>query len=118
MTLKYIKFCIHHTIVPEVQCFDPVSANGTISVQWTFIHTGGLDLTGLSAEYSYVDGTSVVTEPVQLDDLDARSVNVSGLVAGFMYTFRITAENSNGSYTAMCTPTQHLIGEQHSTYIL
>ena len=97
--------------VPEVQCFDPVSDNGNISVRWSYIHTGGLDLTGVSAEYSFVEGVSIVTQPVPLDGLDATSVNVSGLVAGFMYTFRITAENSNGSSTASCRPTQHLIGE-------
>jgi hypothetical protein len=99
------------TLVPAIQCFDPVSANGNISVQWSYIHTGGLILTDVSAEYSFIDGTSMVTQSVPISGLDVTSVNVSGLVTGFVYTFRITAENSNGSSTVMCTPTQHLIGE-------
>ena len=102
-----------HTTVPAIQCLDPVSANGIISVQWSFIHTGGLNLTDVSAEYSFVDGALMDTRPVPISGLDARSVNVSGLVAGFVYTFRITAENSNGSSSVLCTPTQHLIGKQH-----
>jgi hypothetical protein len=98
-------------VVPAVQCLNPVSANGNISVQWSYIHTGGLNLTDVSAEYSFVVGTSMDTQPVPISGVDVISVNVSGLVAGFVYTFRITAENSNGSSTVMCTPTQHLIGE-------
>ena len=90
---------------------DPVSANGNVSVQWSFIHTGGLNLTGVSAEYSFVDGASMDTQPVPISDLNARSVNVIGLVAGFVYTFRITAENSNGSSSVFCTPAQHLVGK-------
>ena len=80
-------------------------------VRWTFVHTGGLSLTGLSGMYSYVDGTSTVTEPVILSSLDTTSVNVSGLVTGFVYTFSITAENSNGSSPVSCQPTSHMIGE-------
>jgi hypothetical protein len=99
------------TLVPAIQCLNPVSTNGNISVQWSYIHTGGLNLTDVLAEYSFVDGTSMDTRPVPISGLDATSVNVSGLVAGFEYTFRVTAENSNGSSTVMCAPTQHLIGE-------
>ena len=97
--------------VPEVQSFDPVSANGVIMVQWNFIHTGGLDLTGLAAEYSYVDGTSTVIQPITISGLDTTSVNESGLITGFVYTFSITAENSNGLSTVSCRPTPHIIGE-------
>ena len=79
--------------VPEVQCFDLVSANGVIMVRWTFIHTGGLNLIGMSGMYSYIDGSSTVTQPITLSNLDTTSVNVSGLVAGFVYTFSIIAEN-------------------------
>ena len=97
--------------VPEVRCFNPVSANGVIMVQWTYVHTGGLNITGLSALFSYVDGITAVTEPVAISGLDITSVNVSGLVTGFEYTFNITAENSNGSSTILCRPTPHIVGE-------
>ena len=80
-------------------------------VQWTYVHTGGLNITGLSAVFSYVDGTSAVMEPVAISSLDTTSVNVSGLVTGFEYTFNITAENSNGSSTISCRPTPHIVGE-------
>ena len=69
---------------------------------FNFIYTGSLDLTGLAAaaEYSYVNSTSTVIQPVTISGLDTTSVNVSGLITGFVYTFSITAENSNGLSTA------------------
>ena len=97
--------------VPEVVCSDPTSADGVITVRWSFVHTGGLNLTGLSAAYSFTDGTLTVTEFITILSLDATSVNISDLVAGFVYTFTITAENSNGSSTVSCKPTPHQIGE-------
>ena len=92
-------------------CSDPISADGVITVQWFFVHTGGLNLTGLSAAYSFIDGTLTVTESIAIPSLDATSVNVSDLVAGFVYIFTITAENNNGSSTVSCKPTPHQIGE-------
>ena len=111
MTFIHLIKCTLIIIVPKVQCFDPVSANCVIMVQWNLIHTGGLDLTGLAAEYSYIDGTSTVIELVTISSLDTTSANVSGLITGFVYTFSITAENSNGSSTVSCQPTPHIIGE-------
>ena len=109
---EYIYCCLPICIsVPELVCSDPVSADGIITVQWSFIHTGGLNLTGLSAVYSFTDGTLTVTESFAIPSLDATSVNVSNLVAGFVYTFAITAENSNGSSTVSCKPTPHQNGE-------
>ena len=92
-------------------CFDPVSTDGVITVQWSFVHTGGLNLTGLSAVYSYTDGTLTGTGTVTVASLDTFTVNVNGLVSRFVYTFSITAENSNGSATVVCRPTFHRIGE-------
>ena len=88
-----------------------MSANGVIMVQWTYVHTGGLNITGLSAVISYVDDTSAVMEKIAISGLDTTSVNVSGLVAGFVYTFSVTAENSIGSSTVSCRPTPHIVGE-------
>ena len=97
--------------VPEVECIDPVSADGSLTIQWYFVHTGGLNLTGLSAEYSYVDGTSTEVRPVTVDSLNTTTIKQRGLVAGFEYTFNITAENSNGSSTISCRPVPYRIGE-------
>ena len=110
-----VYFCTHS--VPEVVCSDPVSADGIIMVQWSYVHTGGLNLTSISAVYSYVDGTSTVTESVTIASLDTTSVEEHGLVAGFVYTFNITAENSNGSSTVSCRPTPHIIGEYTSLWM-
>ena len=88
-----------------------MSADGDITVQWSFVHTGGLNLTDLSAAYSFTDGSLKTAETIAIPSLDAMSVNVSNLVAGIMYTFSITAENSNGSSTVSCKPILHLIGK-------
>ena len=106
----HVLCCILYT-VPEVECSNPVSADGIITVQWNFVHTGGLNLTGLSAEYSFVDGTSTEVRLVTVDGLSTTTIKQRGLVAGFDYTFSITAENSNGSSTVTCSPVQHSIGE-------
>ena len=77
---------------------------------WSYVHTGGLPLTGLSVTYSYEEGVSIVTEPVGVN-LDDFMVTVSGLVAGEEYTFTVIAENSNGSSSTVCEPVNHIIGE-------
>ena len=109
---------VRYITVPKVECSDLVSADGIITVQWNLVHTGGLNLTGLSAEYSYVDGTSTVVEPVTVDSLNTTTIKQHGLVTGFEYTFRITAANGNGSSTATCRPILHTIGEYYSFQLL
>ena len=97
--------------VPEVVCSDPVSAEGVVVVQWSYVHTGGLNLTRLSAAYSFTNATSTVMNSVIIPSLDTTAVNVSNLVAGFVYRFTITAANSIGSSSISCEPTPHLIGK-------
>ena len=48
---------------------------------------------------------------VIIPSLDTTAVNVSNLVAGFVYRFTITAENGIGSSSISCEPTSHLIGK-------
>ena len=88
----------------------PLSEDGIITVSWSYVHTGGLPLTGLSVMYSYIDHQTTLTNPVAISDVGSLSATVSGLVVGFMYTFSITAENSIGSSTTTCEPVSHEIG--------
>ena len=79
---------------------------------WSYVHTGGLPLTGLSVTYSYEEGVSTVTRSVGVNlAIDDFMVTVSGLVAGEEYTFTVTAENSNGSSSTACEPVNHIVGE-------
>ena len=77
---------------------------------WSYVHTGGLPLTGLSVTYSYEEGESTVTRSVGVN-LDDSMVTVPGLVAGEVYTFTVMAENSNGSSSTACEPVNHIIGK-------
>ena len=88
----------------------PLSEDGIITVSWSYVHTGGLPLTALSVMYSYVDRQTTFTNPVPISDVGSLSATVSGLVVGFMYTFSVTAENSNGSSTTTCANFLHEIG--------
>jgi hypothetical protein len=93
-------------------CNPPVSFNGTITVTWTYIHKGGLDINDLSVSYTYEEG-SVITDPVdvRVPNFDVTSASVTGLVAGNDYTFTVTASNTNGSTSIQCGPTSHDVGK-------
>ena len=60
--------------------------------------------------YSYEEGASTVTRSVGVNQ-DDLMVTVSGLVAGEVYTFTVTAENRNGLSSTACEPVNHIIGE-------
>lgn len=88
----------------------PESRNGNITASWTYIHTGGLPLTGVSVTYTYEEGTSTVTNSVKVGTNDMK-FSVPGLVTGREYTFTVTAQNMNGSNSTVCTPVDHIIGK-------
>ena len=93
-----------------MECPRPVSRDGSIIAAWSYVHTGGLELTGVSVMYSYQEGTSINTRPVAVQKDDVM-VTVPDLVVGRQYTFTITAENMNGSSSTVCEAIDHMIGE-------
>ena len=78
------------SVVPDPICTDAVSMNGVIRVTWFYVHTGGLPLTDTSVDYSYLNGSSEVIEPVSIGGVNVTIVEVSNLVAGLSYTFMIS----------------------------
>ena len=103
--------CTILTTVPEVVCSKPVSENGTLTVSWSYIHTGGLPLTGVSVRYRYVEGFSINTEIVQGVIKSAVMARAHDLVVGKDYTFIVNATNMYGSSIAECPAINHLVGE-------
>ena len=95
--------------VPALLCDTPTSINGDITVTWSYIHMGGLPLTDVFVMYKSVTDINLVS----FDDIDTStmSIEVPNLVAGFEYTFNITAVNSNGSSNILCGPVLHRVGK-------
>ena len=79
-------------------------------VSWSYRHTGGLPLTGLSVMYRFEEKALAVTRSVDVN-LGDFMVAVRGLLAGVEYTFTVTAENANGSSSIECQPVDHIVGE-------
>ena len=99
--------------VPAPTCSAPVSSNGLITVTWSYIHTGGLPLTSVSVVYRFEEGLSLSPPmEVEIANTEVTTAAVMDLVAGRLYTFTITAENSNGSSSIVCDPVRHDVGEQ------
>ena len=97
--------------VPAPVCIGLQSDGGVMTAMWSYIHTGGLPLTDVSVFYTYTDGATVNLINVPDTNTNTTSIMVGTLMAGFRYTFNITAENSNGSSSILCGPTLHVIGE-------
>ena len=87
------------------------SEGGVLTAMWTYTHTGGLPPMDVSVFYTYTDGATVNLINVPDTNTNTTSIMVGTLMAGFRYTFNITAENSNGSSSILCGPTLHVIGE-------
>ena len=94
-------------------CLPPESdhENGVITIRWSYVHTGGLPLTGVSVWYGFKQGSLVVGSQVPHVGLNDMMAQVTNLFAGEEYTFNITAENANGSSSAVCQPVDILLGE-------
>ena len=74
-------------------------ANRTVTVSWSFVHTGGLPLTNVSVSYYYIFLSPI---PIPLISVGTTLVTIPDLKAGFEYTFNVTAVNSEGSSSTVC----------------
>ena len=84
----------------------------TITITWSYIHTGGLPLTSVSVVYRFEEGLAL-SPPVDVEIANTvvTIATMIDLVAGRLYTFTISNENSNGSSSIDCGPIRHNLGE-------
>ena len=104
--------CVH-SAVPEAVCGAPTSEGGVITVTWSYIHTGGLDLTALAVDYRASDEAANFLEldNGNLTDLGQTRLQVLNFTAGRTYIFRVTASNGRGSTTVVCPSILHSVGK-------
>ena len=101
---------MHAHTVPALMCNNPEFMEGGITASWSYIHTGGQDLTSLLVSYTFQEG-SVDSKPISVNtNLTITSINVPRLKAGTRYTFNITAVNDIGYSDILCGPTLLNIG--------
>ena len=103
----------HKLSVPSLNpcnASESVPTSDTITVTWSYIHTGGLPLTNVSVSYSLTKGSRTVIKSVPVSSIDSTLVEISDIETGFKYTFNITAENSNGSSSIICGATVDALG--------
>ena len=69
-------------------------------------------MTSVTVVYRFEEGLAM-SPPTDVDiaNADVTTAIVSNLVAGRLYTFTITAENSNGSKSIDCGPVRHDVGK-------
>ena len=107
-------YCVHtytHThTVPELVCLGAVSFNGLVNLSWEYRHTGGLNLTALAVDYTTHELAEFQNVDSDLSDTDRTTLEVEGLAAGELYTFRITASNEQGGAQALCPALWHSTG--------
>ena len=107
---------VHLAIPQQAQLKSQVSRISMYCVDVSVIHECLLlnmqYLAVLSVSYTFMEDT-VTSNPteVQVKTLNDTSVVVSGLMAGKLYTFNVTAANDIGSSSILCGPVGHTIGE-------
>ena len=93
-------------------CENPEFNFGGITARWSYIHTGGQDLTSVLASYTFQEGSSdSYPIPVMNSDPTITFINIPGLTAGIRYTFNITTVNDIGSSYVLCGSTLLNIGK-------
>ena len=112
--------------MPLLVCRDTSIADdlASVRIEWETIHTGGLELDSISIEYAALSGNGTTSEnfTVVYDatfDTDGVANLVTLPLAGLNYTFRVSAENSEGeSVPSVCPPIFLLIGEWSLIHII
>ena len=95
-------------------CNNPEFSEGGITARWTFVHTGGKDLTNVLVSYTFEEG-AVRSNPISITNKNSTitSIHVPRLTAGIRYTFNITAVNDIGSSYILCGPTLLNVGKSY-----
>ena len=102
--------------VPALLCSNiPTSEDGVINVTWSYIHTGGLNLTEVVVEYSE-SGDFQDLQNGNLTDLSQTSLEVLNFTAGQTYSFQVTASNQMGSNSVLCPAVNHSVGKYKISY--
>ena len=91
--------------VPALVCNDPEFSIGGITARWSYIHTGGQDLTNVLVSYTFEEG-AIESSPisVMITNPTITAINVPRLIAGTRYTLNITAVNNIGYSYVLCGP--------------
>lgn len=86
-------------------CNDPEFSIGGITARWSYIHTGGQDLTNVLVSYTFEEG-AIESSPisVMITNPTITAINVPRLIAGTRYTLNITAVNNIGYSYVLCGP--------------
>lgn len=103
--------CLTSPLAPAPVCDSVTSMNGTITISWSYEHTGGVALTALKLFYIYSERLNVVNGSETSVAVNSTSEAVTGLEAGREYVFSVIALNSKGSSVAECAPVIHREGE-------
>ena len=105
-------YCSPFSVPAPVCPSPPTSSGGVITVRWSYMHTGGLELTQVivTAHRGVQTNIQVDVPNGNLNDPSQTYLNISTFTAGFEYTFQVTAYNKLGSSSAQCGPVIHLIG--------
>ena len=92
----------------------PTSEDGTITVNWDYVYTGGLNLTSVQILYRES------SEPDYQGSLSGNehctsncSLAFTTLTAGFSYVFAVNASNDEGYAVVECPEVLLDIGEQN-----
>ena len=102
--------------VPAPVCSSiPTSEGGVINVTWSYIHTGGFNLTEVVVEYSE-SGDFQDLQNGNLTDLSQTSLEVLNFTAGRTYSFQVTASNQMGSSSVLCPAVNHSVGKYKTNY--
>ena len=105
--------------VPELSCSVSESETyGDITVTWSFVHMGGLPLTAVLTNYTFMEGSTVSRGGMTVDNLNSETARVPNLVVGITYEFTVTARNEEGSATASCGSVFHRIGNEKFDHVI
>ena len=99
-------------IAPKVTCsLTPISVNGRIHVSWSYLHTGGLNITEISVQYRQQQVN--LFQFLQEELPDKNTTIATNFTAGYNYVFRVVASNEIGSDSTDCPSVLHQIGMVH-----